>query len=171
MIHERGGGGRALTSDGEDSPPAMAQGTFCYRTKARHSTLLRGVGQGQPSPGPGSQMGRARGSKGQAPMGTAGKEVGRRKARWMFSFPTQLTELYSEWMTRSCLVLTALEGPYSLGTQHGRTTFALPFPSKFLGPELGPTWNPFSEPILNLGLTLFPPTSPLVLPGPGRTHG
>lgn len=55
--------------------------------------------RGQPPLGSSSQMGTAKGTKGKALPGTPGKN----KARWMFSFPTQLMELYSEWSDKILL--------------------------------------------------------------------
>lgn len=94
----RGAGNRALTSGGEEeSHPVTPQGPSA--TGAWHHTIPRDKGWGQLPLGSSSRMGIAKGSKDKVLPGTPGKN----KARWMFSFPTQLTELYSEWSDKILL--------------------------------------------------------------------
>lgn len=87
----------------QSESPVMPQGPFCHRTGTWHPTTPKDVGQANHSQTPSAQMGALTGSKGKAPPRAPGNEVGRRKARWMFSFPTQLMELYSEWSDKILL--------------------------------------------------------------------
>lgn len=75
----------------------MPLGPFYHRTGAQHSTIPQGAERGQPS---------NRNSKRQPRQGIPGdprEGGGKKKSKMMFSFPTQLMELYSEWSDKILL--------------------------------------------------------------------
>lgn len=150
----------------------MLQGPFCHRKGAWHSTTPRDAEQGQP---PGPQLS-IRSSKRQPRQGIPGdprEGGGKKKSKMMFSFPTQLMELYSKrsdktFLGSCCPGRVQPSWATSPTSPVWKAHVYPPTSSKVLGLGLGPPWNPFSEAILTRALSSSH-TLQLPLPGPGKT--
>lgn len=89
------GGGRTLTSGAKDRVTSGALGPYLLQDRTQHSTTPRDAEQGQPPGAPALRLKQQKMTKAKYP-GDPMEGDEKKKSKMMFSFPTQLMELYSE---------------------------------------------------------------------------